>query len=98
DISGRERPTAVTVAGAPAGPHLAPAWLLDSKHLLFAVPSSPATGGGTSLWRVNIDQRMPAEVAAFKTFSADFALAPDGRGLYFIERRKDTVWWLPLSR
>lgn len=98
DISGRERPTAVTVAGAPAGPHLAPAWLLDSKHLLFAVPSSPATGGGTSLWRVNIDQRVPAEVIAFKTFSADFALAPDGRGLYFIERGKDTVWWLPLTR
>jgi Tol biopolymer transport system component/DNA-binding winged helix-turn-helix (wHTH) protein len=97
DMIGRGRPTAVTIAGTPAGPHLAPAWLPDSKHLLFAVPSSPAAGGATSLWRVEIEQRVPAEVIGSEGFSADFAIVPDGRGLYFVGKGNDTVWWMPLT-
>ena len=97
DIVGRGQPMQVTIAGTPAGPHLAPAWLPDSKHLLFAVPSSPADGGGTSLWHLEIGQRVPSEVIALEDFSADFALAPGGRGVYFVGRGNATVWWLPLT-
>jgi Tol biopolymer transport system component len=97
DMIARSKPRAVTVNGAPAGPHLAPAWSPDSKHLFFAVPSGLEAGGGTALWRVDIDERVPRKVTAFKLFSTDYAPSPDGRGLYFVAPGADTVWWLPLT-
>ena len=98
DMIARGKPTAVTANGTPAGPHLAPAWSPDSTHVFFAVPSGLEAGGGTALWHVDINQRVPREVTTFDTFSTDYAISPDGRGLYFVAAGANTVWWLPLTR
>jgi Tol biopolymer transport system component/DNA-binding winged helix-turn-helix (wHTH) protein len=97
DMSARGKPTAVTANGTPAGPHLSPAWSPDSKLLFFAVPAGVEAGGGTALWQVDINQRIPREVTRSDVFSTDYALSPDGRGTYFVAAGVNTVWWLPLT-
>jgi Tol biopolymer transport system component len=96
DALGRHPPTAVTTAGEPAGPHLAPAWLPDSRRLLFAVPAGPGSGRGPSLWSVDVETRRLLKISANERITAEYTLAPDGRGLYF-QGRSSAIWWLPLS-
>ncbi len=97
EAAGTGLPEAVTTPGTPAGPHLAPAWSTDSRHVLFANPTSVATGRRTSLWIVDVEARQPREISSHETLSPDYAMAPDGQGVYFVARGTNTIWWLPLG-
>ena len=95
DALGRNPPTAVTILGEPAGPHVAPAWLPDSRRLLFAVPADTGRGRGPALWSVDIETRRFLEVSASELITAEYTLAPGGRSLYF--QGRNAIWWLPLN-
>jgi Tol biopolymer transport system component/DNA-binding winged helix-turn-helix (wHTH) protein len=97
DPSGSSPPVALTRAGAPAGPHLAPSWWRDSRRVLFAATSSPATGGITSIWSVELDTGATRPVARDDAITPDYVVTPDGRGLLFAARLATTIWWIPLS-
>jgi Tol biopolymer transport system component/DNA-binding winged helix-turn-helix (wHTH) protein len=97
EVEGHGEPRPVTLPGVPAGPHLAPVWWRDSARLLFAVPSSPTSADGTSLWSVAIDGTAPRRLCMEGQFSPDFTLAPGGDGVYFVATGTSTIWWLPLT-
>jgi Tol biopolymer transport system component/DNA-binding winged helix-turn-helix (wHTH) protein len=94
-FNGKE-PTAVTTAGYPAGPHLAPAWNRNSTDIYFANPTRDAARG-TSLWSAGADGGQPRQISAHERLSPDYAVRPDGQGVYFVARGTNTIWWLPLE-
>src|SRR5262245_54030658 len=94
---GSSQPIRLTAPGDPPGPHLAPRWLHDSKHILFAAISSGSHAGGTSLWNVDIESRQRHEVESDKRLTADYVVAPNGQAVYFVASGSDTIWWLPLG-
>jgi Tol biopolymer transport system component/DNA-binding winged helix-turn-helix (wHTH) protein len=97
DAFGSSDPIQLTKPGEPAGPHLAPHWLQDGNHLLFAAISSETFGGGTSLWNIDVQSRQRRQVLSDKRLTPDYAIAPNGRAVYFVSSVSDTIWWLPLG-
>jgi Tol biopolymer transport system component/DNA-binding winged helix-turn-helix (wHTH) protein len=87
----------VTEPADPAGPHLTPAWLPDSRHLLFTATSNLTLGGVTSLWNVDVETGRRQRVVSHPRLTQDYALSPDGEAVYFVARGADTLWWLPLG-
>ena len=97
DPTGRHEPVQLTKPSDPAGPHLAPRWLQDSQHLLFAATSSEAIYGGTSLWNIDIETRAYQQVVADKRLTPDYVVAPGGQAVYFVSRGGESIWWMPLG-
>jgi Tol biopolymer transport system component/DNA-binding winged helix-turn-helix (wHTH) protein len=97
DVGGAREPAALTLPGQPAGPHLTPSWWRDSRRVLFAVPSTPAAGGKTAIWSVDLDTRTPRQVVVDDKLTPDYTVTPDGRGMYFAARYATTIWWMPLA-
>jgi Tol biopolymer transport system component/DNA-binding winged helix-turn-helix (wHTH) protein len=97
DAIGHGQPVQLTKPGDPAGPHLAPRWLQDSRHLLFAATSNEAIGGGTGLWNIDIETRSWQQVVVDKRLTPDYVVAPGGQAVYFVARDSDTIWWMPLG-
>lgn len=96
DSQGRSHPTALTTTADPAGPHLAPSWLPDSKSVLFAVPTGPTSGRASSLWSVNVETHQRRKLGVHERFTPEYTLAANGRSVYF-QSRGNAIWWLPLS-
>ena len=97
DAMGSGQPIRLTEPGNPAGPHLAPRWLQDSRHLLFSATSGESTGGGTSLWNINVATRERRQVLTDKRLTPDYVVEPSGRAVYFVARGADNIWWMPLG-
>ena len=97
DAAGSGQPVALTKPGDPAGPHLTPRWLKDSRHLLFAAASSEASGGSTSLWNIDVETRRHQQVVSDKRLTPDYVIAPSGQAAYFVAWGSDTIWWMPLG-
>jgi Tol biopolymer transport system component len=97
DAIGRQPPVQLTQPGDPAGTHFSPRWLDDSRHLLFASSASTASGGGTSLWNVEINTHERQRVVKDRHLSADYVVVPGGRAVYFVASDADTIWWMPLG-
>lgn len=97
DAVGSNQPIQLTRPSEPAGPHLSPRWLQDSKHLLFAATSSQSSGGGTSLWNIDIESRQLQQVVADKRLTPDYVVAHGGQAIYFVAGGADTIWWMPLG-
>ena len=97
DAMGSGQPIPLTKPSDPAGPHLAPHWLSDSKHILFAAVSSASHGGGASLWNIDIESRQRLQVESDKRLTPDFVVAPSGQAVYFVASGSDSIWWMPLG-
>jgi len=95
--AGSGQPVALTKPGDPAGPHLTPRWLKDSRHLLFAAASSEASSGSTSLWNIDVETRRHQQVVSDKRLTPDYVIAPSGQAAYFVAWGSDTIWWMPLG-
>jgi len=95
DPTGANAPVQLTKPGDPAGPHLVPRWLPDSRHVLFAATES--SGYRTALWSIDIDTGELRQIVADKRLSPDYVVAPGGQSVYFIARDADTIWWMPLG-
>jgi Tol biopolymer transport system component len=97
DAMASARPVQLTSPGDPPGPHLAPRWLRDSKHLLFAAVGSGSHSGSTALWNVDVESHARQQVVANKRLTADYVVAPNGQAAYFVAGGSDAIWWMPLG-
>lgn len=97
EVTDGARPVRLTEPGDPAGPHVTPAWLPDSRHVMVAATSSLSSGGMTSLWKIDVETGERQQVVAHARLSPEYILAPDGRAVYFIARKAGGIWWLPLD-
>jgi Tol biopolymer transport system component/DNA-binding winged helix-turn-helix (wHTH) protein len=97
DVDGRTPPAPVTAPGAPAGAHGMPAWWPDSRHLVFAVNGLAGVSTRPTLWTADTQGGAPIQLSADRRASAEFAISPDGRGIYFSAAGTHAIWWLPVS-
>jgi Tol biopolymer transport system component len=97
DADGRTPPAPVTQPGQPAGAHGMPAWWPDGRHIVFAVNGLASVSGRPTLWAVDTQGGAPVQLSADRMMSSEFAIAPDGRGLYFSASGTHAIWWLPIA-
>jgi Tol biopolymer transport system component/DNA-binding winged helix-turn-helix (wHTH) protein len=96
DADGRTPPSPVTQLGQPAGAHGMPAWWPDGRHIVFAVNGLAGVSAQPTLWTVDTQGGAPAQLSADRMMSPEFAIAPDGRGIYFSAAGTHAIWWLPV--
>jgi Tol biopolymer transport system component len=96
EAGGGSAPVPLTVAGEPAGPHLAPAWQGDRNIVVFSVPAVPASGRAGALWMIDAGGGKTRMLASHELLSTTYALVPGGRGAYFAAAGSGVIWWLPL--
>jgi Tol biopolymer transport system component/DNA-binding winged helix-turn-helix (wHTH) protein len=97
DADGRTPPAPVTQPGQPAGAHGMPAWWPGSRHIVFAVNGLAGVSARPTLWTIDTQGGAPVQLSADRMVSAEFAIAPDGRGIYFSASGTHAIWWLPVS-
>ncbi len=97
-VTGEAR--ALTQRGAPAGPHMAPHWSADGRHLYFVETPAPylsALGEAqSSLWRVGADGAGLTRVASGNLLTSEYAPARDESGAWTVMRTA-TLWWQPFA-
>jgi Tol biopolymer transport system component/DNA-binding winged helix-turn-helix (wHTH) protein len=96
DVTGGQ-PTAVTRPGDPPGPHLSPAWAPDSRRVFFVSSTAGQDTKATGLFVADIEAGTTRLIAVDERLTPEFILAPPMRGVYFIARGTNALWWLPFD-
>ncbi len=92
NVSGPPAVVPLTRFGEPAGPHLHPEWL-DDTRIVFVTGSL----GENTLFSTDVQASRPAAVASAPELTANYVLTPDRRGVFFVARDTTAIWYLPLS-
>jgi len=94
---GRSQPVALTRAGEPNGSHGMAAWWPDGRHVLFVAYSQVQRRSSIDLWSVDVETGELRQISKTEKMSGEFAVSPDGRGVYFSARDTHGIWWLPID-
>jgi Tol biopolymer transport system component/DNA-binding winged helix-turn-helix (wHTH) protein len=97
DVDGRTAPTPLTAPGRPVGSHGVPQWMPGTGRVLFAVAAPAGVFLGAALWTVAPDGGDLRLMSAHTRLTAEFAVAPDRRGVLFAARDTNALWWLPIG-
>lgn len=96
-VSGDVR--ALTRKGTPPGPHMAPQWSADGRHLYFVETPPPYLNVReevqSSIWRVGADGTGLTRVAR-GNLTSEYVPARDESGAWSVTRTA-TLWWQPFS-
>ncbi|MFI5078516.1 MAG: TolB family protein, partial [Vicinamibacteria bacterium] len=96
DVDGRTPPTRLTAPGRPVGSHGVPSWMPGTGRVLFAVAAPAGVFLGAALWTAAPDTGDLRLMSDHTRLTAEFAIAPDGRGVLFAARDTNALWWLPI--
>jgi eukaryotic-like serine/threonine-protein kinase len=91
-VAGGE-PRQITRAGNPAGGHGAPSWSPDGKRIAF----DSSDTGIASVWSVSPEGNDLKKLSGELRNAADVIYAPDGRSVYFVTDRGESIQQISLS-
>lgn len=91
-VAGGE-PRQITRTGNPSGGHGAPSWSPDGKRIAF----DSSDTGLTSLWSMSAEGDDLKKLSGELRNAADVIYAPDGRSVYFVTDRGDSIQQLNVS-
>ena len=94
---GRTPPRPLTAPGRPLGSHGMPQWWPGSERIVFAVSAPSGVFLGAALWTVDARSGEFRQLSAHQRVSAEFTVAPDGRGVLVVGRNTTTLWWIPVD-
>ena len=97
NVDGRTPPWPLTAPGRPVGSHGVPLWMPSTGRVLFAVAAPAGVFLGAALWTAAPDTGDLRLMSAHPRLTAEFAIAPDGRGVLFAGRDTNALWWLPIG-
>jgi Tol biopolymer transport system component/DNA-binding winged helix-turn-helix (wHTH) protein len=97
DVDLRTPPRPLTAPGRPVGSHGVPEWMPGTGRVLFAVAAPAGVFLGAALWTAAPDGGDLRLMSAHARLTAEFAVAPDGRGVLFAARDTNALWWLPIG-
>ena len=69
----------------------------STGRVLFAVAAPAGVFLGAALWTAAPDTGDLRLMSAHPRLTAEFAVAPDGRGVLFAARDTNALWWLPIG-
>ncbi|HUR32477.1 MAG TPA: hypothetical protein VM032_01690 [Vicinamibacterales bacterium] len=65
---------------------------------MFSVVTPGGARATAALWAAAVDAGgSPRQISADAKLSSEFAVSPDGRGIYFSAQATHGLWWLPLA-
>ncbi|HEY6120947.1 MAG TPA: winged helix-turn-helix domain-containing protein, partial [Pyrinomonadaceae bacterium] len=87
-------PSQITHAGNPLGGHGAPSWSPDGRRIAFDASDTAIE----SVWSVSADGKDVKKLSGDLRNAADVIYAPDGRSVYFVTDRGESIQQLNLSQ